>query len=300
MSHDHQHHHAPTNMNTTFTIGIGLNVGFVLIEAFYGWQINSLALLADAGHNLSDVAGLLLAWLGLWATRWHSNARHTYGWKRLSIMASLVNASILLVAMSYLIYEAISRFNTPVIMDGETIMWVAGVGIFINGITAWLFLKQGGDDLNIRAAFLHMSADALVSLGVVISGGLALWAGLNWLDPVISLVIAGVVIAGTWSVFTQSLHLIFDGVPHALDSQAVKKALQSLDGVESVHDLHIWAISTQQNALTAHLVYQNDTDTQNLLDSAHEMLEHQFGIHHSTLQLESKDYSEHCDQKHCV
>ncbi len=298
--HDEHHHHAiPSQINRTFALGIALNIGFVIIEAFYGWQANALALLADAGHNLSDVAGLLLAWLGMRATQWPANNRHTYGWKRLSIMASLVNALILLVGMSYLIYEAIIRFNSLHALNGETVMWVAGAGILINGLTAWLFLKQGSDDLNIRAAFLHMLADALVSVAVVVSGALVLWFGINWLDSAISLIIAGVVIAATWSVFTQSLHLSFDGVPHAISLEAVRKTLLNLPQVHAIHDLHIWAMSTQENALTVHLVYLPETDTEALLSAAHEVLAHHFAIQHSTIQLEPEHYAVQCAQKMC-
>lgn len=299
--HDSHHHHhpVPEQINRAFALGILLNISFVVVEAGYGWQANALALLADAGHNLSDVAGLLLAWLGIRATQWPSNSRHTYGWKRLSILASLVNALILLLGMGYLVYEAIVRFNVTNAPNGEIVMWVAGAGILINGMTAWLFLKQGSNDLNLRAAFLHMLADALVSVAVVISGALVLWLGINWLDSVISLIIAGVVIAATWSVFTQSLHLSFDGVPHTIDIESVQKSLHKLPQVQAIHDLHIWALSTQENALTVHLVYLPGTNTETLLTDAHDMLVKHFAIQHSTIQLEPESYATQCAQKMC-
>ena len=287
MAHDHEHHHhAPASFNGAFAVGIALNFGFVLVEAFYGWRINSLALLADAGHNLSDVAGLLLAWGGMLAGGWLPNARHSYGWKRASILAAFANALLLLVAMGSLMWEAVGRLGTETAPDGYTIMWVAGVGVVINTVTALLFMR-GSDDLNIRGAFLHMAADALVSVGVVVSGALALWFGWGWLDPVVSLLIAVVIVWGTWSLFHQSLHLLFDGVPHGVSLLDVQRYLQALPGVEGVHDLHIWALGTSEVALTAHLLmpqgYPGDAF---LSELAAELREH-FDIHHPTVQIET-------------
>lgn len=289
MAHDHDHehhHHAPATFNRAFAVGIALNFGFVLVEAFYGWRINSLALLADAGHNLSDVAGLLLAWGGMLAGGLLPNARHSYGWKRASILAAFANALLLLVAMGSLMWEAIGRLGTETAPDGYTIMWVAGVGVVINTVTALLFMR-GSDDLNIRGAFLHMAADALVSVGVVVSGALALWFGWGWLDPVVSLLIAVVIVWGTWSLFHQSLHLLFDGVPHGVSLLDVQRYLQALPGVEGVHDLHIWALGTSEVALTAHLLmpqgYPGDAF---LSELAAELREH-FDIHHPTVQIET-------------
>ncbi|MFT7401838.1 MAG: cobalt-zinc-cadmium efflux system protein, partial [Hydrogenophaga sp.] len=247
MSARHDHSHAPANFNKAFAIGIGLNTVFVAIEAFYGWKINSLALLADAGHNLSDVAGLVLAWAGALAGKLQPNARHTYGWKRGSVLAAFANALLLLVAMGALVWEAVGRLMSPkplVSNEGVTIMVVAGVGILINTATALLFMRGRGRDLNIRGAFLHMAADALVSAGVVVAGALTLWMGWIWLDPVVSLLIAAVILVGTWSLFRQSLHLLFDGVPDSVDPQAVHDYLLGLPGVSRVHDLHIWAMDT--------------------------------------------------------
>jgi cobalt-zinc-cadmium efflux system protein len=293
--HSHGHSHAPASFNRAFAIGIALNLAFVAIEAWYGWKINSLALLADAGHNLSDVAGLVLAWGGALAGKLRPNARHTYGWKRASILAAFFNALLLLVAMGSLAWEAFHRLGTPEATEGWTIMAVAGVGIVVNTATALLFMRGRKDDLNIRGAFLHMAADALVSLGVVIGGALYLWQGWAWIDPVMSLVIAVVIVLGTWNLFKQSLHMLFDGVPEGIDMVAVRALLMALPGVADVHDLHVWAMGTSETALTAHVVLKDQgTDTSAVLQAAeHELHEH-FEIRHVTLQLELPAYAQLC------
>ena len=294
-AHDHGHSHAPADFNSAFAIGIALNIGFVAIEAWYGWKVNSLALLADAGHNLSDVAGLVLAWGGALAGRLRPTARHTYGWQRASILAAFFNALLLLVAMGSLAWEALGRLQTPEATQGWTIIAVAGVGIVINTATALLFMRGRKGDLNIRGAFLHMAGDALVSLGVVMGGALYLWQGWAWIDPVMSLAIAVVIVAGTWSLFKQSLHMLFDGVPEQLDLARVRKLLVQLPGVEDVHDLHVWAMGTSQIALTAHVVLNAqgaDSDAV-LQDAEHELHEH-FEIRHVTLQVESAAYARSC------
>ena len=293
--HDHHgHSHAPDNFNRAFMIGIALNTGFVLIEGIYGWKINSLALLADAGHNLSDVAGLLLAWVAALAGRLRPDHRHTYGWQRASILAAFANAILLLVAMGALAWEAIGRLQTPGATEGVTIIVVAAVGVLVNGITAALFMAGGKDDLNIRGAFLHMAADALVSLGVVAAGALYLWQGWSWLDPVVSLSIALVIVAGTWSLFRQSVHLLFDGVPESVDLVAVDQWLNGLAGVEAVHDLHVWAMSTYDIALTAHLVmpagHPGDTFFKEIAQGLHD----RFGISHPTIQIEMSKIDHGC------
>ncbi len=293
--HDHSHHHAPATFNRAFAIGIALNTAFVLIEGFYGWQINSLALLADAGHNLSDVAGLLLAWGGALAGKWRPDARHTYGFKRASILAAFTNAVLLLVAMGWLGWEAAGRLKSPEATQGWTIMAVAGVGMVINTATALLFMRGRKDDLNIRGAFLHMAADALVSLGVVLGGALYLWQGWAWIDPVMSLAIAVVIVLGTWGLLRQSVHLMFDGVPDAVDIAAVRRLLLGLAGVTEVHDLHVWAMGTSDIALTAHLVLADQVaDTGALLHHAEHALHDHFEIRHVTLQLESPAYAQRC------
>jgi len=297
----HVHDHAPKQYGKLFIIGITLNLGFVAIEAFYGWHIQSLALLADAGHNLGDVAGLVLAWFSMLAARINANDRHTYGWKKGTIIASFLNASLLLIAMGALAWEAIGRFDQVNITDGSTIMWVAGVGVVVNGVTAWLFLSGSQGDLNIRGAFLHMAADALVSLGVVISGALYLLWQWNWLDPVVSLTIVVVVVISTWSLFYKSLHLLFDGVPDNIDANIVKQLLGDIPSVISVHDLHIWAMSTTQNALSAHVVIAaGDLDRDHLLKLISKQLQQQENLNHITVQIESEDAAENCLLMHCI
>ena len=298
--HDHAHHghaghpHAPANFDRAFAIGIALNIGFVAVEAFYGWRINSLALLADAGHNLSDVAGLVLAWGGALAGRLRPDARHTYGWKRASILAALVNALLLLVAMGALAWEAVQRLGSPAPMQGWTIIAVAGVGIVINTATALLFMRGSADDLNLRGAYLHMAADALVSAGVVVAGVLALAFGWAWLDPVVGLLIAAVIVWGTWDLFRQSLHLLFDGVPAQVDIHGVQALLTALPGVARVHDLHVWAIATTELALTAQLVMPDGPADDALLQRATTQLQQRFGIGHVTLQAVREPFTPAC------
>jgi cobalt-zinc-cadmium efflux system protein len=297
MSADHGHGHAPASFDKAFAIGIALNLAFVGIEAFYGWKINSLALLADAGHNLSDVAGLVLAWGGALAGQLRPNPRHTYGWRKGSILAALANALLLLVAMGALVWEAVGRLLAPASMPGEegvTIMAVAGVGIVVNSVTAWLFMRGRDTDLNIRGAFLHMAADALVSVGVVVAGALTLWMGWAWLDPVVSLLIAGAILWGTWSLLRQSLHLLFDGVPDSVDPQAVHASLLALPGIARVHDLHIWALDTSEVAMTAHLVMPVGHADDAFLKAATEMLHERFEITHATLQVVNVPFTVPC------
>ncbi|PHM18839.1 MAG: cation transporter [Curvibacter sp. PD_MW3] len=291
--HDHDHHDAhghhhpapPASFSRAFALGIGLNLAFVAVEAFYGWQINSLALLADAGHNLSDVAGLLLAWVAALASRLQPNARHTYGWRRASILAAFANAVLLLVAMGSLALEALQRLGTPEATQGWTIITVAAMGIVVNTATALLFMRGREHDLNVRGAFLHMAADALVSLGVVIGGALYLWQGWAWLDPVISLGIAAVIVVGSWGLLRQSLHLLFDGVPPHIDLPALHAWLAARPGVTRVDDLHVWAMSTTQIALTAHLVMPAGHPGDDFLRDTSAALHERFRIDHATLQI---------------
>ncbi len=283
---NHDHAHGPADFNRAFAIGIALNAGFVAIEAYYGWRVDSLALLADAGHNLSDVAGLVLAWVAALAGRFKPDERHTYGWRRASIMAAFANAILLLVAMGSLAWEAIARLQEPAPTEGITIIAVAAVGVVINSITAALFMYGKSTDLNIRGAFLHMAADALVSLGVVAAGVLYLWKGWEWLDPVASIAIAVVIVIGTWGLFRQSLHLMFDGVPDSVDLTAVEACLMSQPGVEGVHDLHVWAMSTSDIALTAHLVMPGGHPGDTFLDTLTGALHDRFEITHPTIQIE--------------
>jgi cobalt-zinc-cadmium efflux system protein len=296
--HGHEHGHGHISggqgFDRAFAIGIGLNLAFVAVEAFYGWKVDSLALLADAGHNLSDVIGLVLAWAGALAGRLRPDARHTYGWKRASILAAFLNASLLWVAMGSLAWEAVQRLRSPLPAAGATIMAVAGIGIVVNAATALLFLRGRDSDLNIRGAFWHMAADAMVSAGVVLAGALALAFGWHWLDPVVSLAIAALIVAGTWGLFRQSLHLLFDGVPEGVDLRAVQSLLESLPGVDRVHDLHVWAMGTSATALTAHLVMPQVQADDAFLQQATEHLHARFGIGHVTLQVVRSPFTTGC------
>lgn len=291
--HGHDHDHGGGH-GRAFGIGIALNFGFVLVEAWYGWKTGSLALLADAAHNLGDVGGLILAWMAYAAAKLRPSERKTYGWQRGSILASFVNAAILLVAMGSLGWEAFQRLQQPAPIAAGTVMIVAAIGVIINAMTALLFMAGGKTDLNIRGAFLHMAADALVSLGVIVAGALYLWQGWAWIDPLASIIIAIVVIFGTWSLFRQSLHLLFDGVPEHISVPEVRESLTAIIGVASVHDLHVWAMSTAEPALTAHLVVRGERSADGILRDAQVVLHERFGIHHVTLQLEAEACADHC------
>jgi cobalt-zinc-cadmium efflux system protein len=290
----HGHSHAPASFDRAFLIGIALNTGFVIAEAAYGFIANSLALLADAGHNLSDVLGLLLAWVAASLAKRRPSARFTYGMKRTPILASLANAMLLLVASGAIVLEAVRRFSDPAPVAEATVIWVALVGIVINGVTALGFMAGRKNDLNIRGAFLHMVADAVVSLGVVVSGVVILYTGWQWLDPAVSIVIALVIVAGTWSLLKESINLSLDAVPARIDRRAIERYLNGLPGVSEVHDLHIWAMSTTEVALTAHLVRPGATLDDGLLARACTDLSTRFGIGHATLQIESGDPAHPC------
>jgi cobalt-zinc-cadmium efflux system protein len=294
--HVSSHHHGPAAFSQAFAIGIVLNIGFVVIEAVYGWRVGSLALLADAGHNLSDVAGLVLAWGAALAAGRLPDHRHTYGWQRASILAAFANAVLLLVAMGSLLWEAGHRLQSPTPTDGITIMVIAAIGVLVNGATAALFMSGSKADMNIRGAFLHMAADALVSLGVVAAGALYLWTGWAWLDPVTSMAIALVIIAGTWGLFRQSLHLLFDGVPESVVLAEVDAMLRALPGVKDVHDLHVWAMSTTDIALTAHLVMPGGHPGDVFLEKIAHDLHEQFHITHPTIQIEFNGLDHGCAQ----
>jgi len=291
---DHDAHSPAPDFNRAFAIGIALNTGFVAIEAWSGWQVNSLALLADAAHNLSDVAGLVLAWMATWAARAQPDERHTYGWRRGSILAAFANAVLLLLAMGSLGWEALQRLGRPEPTQGWTLILVAGIGIVINTATALLFLRGRAHDLNLRGAFLHMAADALVSLGVVIGGALYLWLGWSWVDPALGLLIAMLIVIGTWGLLRQSLHLLFDGVPEHIDLAAVRAWLAAQPGVTRVDDLHIWAMSTTQVALTAHLVMPAGHPGDAFLRDTAQELQRRFGIGHVTLQIAQTAWPSFC------
>lgn len=284
----HSHDHAPINYGRAFGIGVALNVVYVVVEAGYGFWANSLALLADAGHNLSDVLGLLLAWAGYSLSRIRPTERHTYGWRGSTILAALFNALILLVAVGGIAWEAARRFSEPIEPAGMTIVVVAGIGVVINTATALLFLGGRSRDLNVRGAFLHMAADAGVSLGVVVAGLGIRWTGSTWIDPATSLAIAAVIFAGTWGLLRESVNLAMQAVPEGIDPSSVRDFLTGQDGVEDVHDLHIWAMSTTEVALTAHLVKPEPDGDDEFLSRMGDELHDRFGIEHATIQLERR------------
>jgi cobalt-zinc-cadmium efflux system protein len=296
--HGHNHSHAPDNFGRAFLIGTSLNLAFVAVETVFGFIANSTALLADAGHNLSDVLGLLIAWTGAAMVRRKPSARFSYGLKKTSILAALINALILLVAVGAIGAEAVRRLGEPETSDGTVVMQVALAGIVVNGLTAWLFARGSEKDINIRGAYLHMAADAAVSAAVVAAGFLIAATGERWIDPVVSLIVAAVILWGTWSLLTESLFMTLAGVPKGIDPEHVSKALAQLPGVEGTHHLHIWPLSTTETALTVHLVVSPEVDRDRVLGQANAYVHELFGISHSTIQVEraahSADHDDHC------
>ncbi|MEP2235674.1 MAG: cation diffusion facilitator family transporter [Alteripontixanthobacter sp.] len=288
-SHDdtgHGHSHAPADFGRAFAIGVVLNTVFVIVEATYGWLAGSMALIADAGHNLSDVLALLLAWGASVAAKKPPSARFTYGFKSSTILAALANAALLLVAIGAILYETLHRLNDPVPVEGMTVVIVAGIGILINGFTAWMFMRGRKHDLNIRGAYLHMAADALVSVGVVVAGLAIIWTGAQWIDPLTSLVIVAVIAWGTWGLAKDSLKLGLLAVPEGISESQVRAYLASLPGVASVDDLHIWPMSTTETALTAHLVMPGGHPGDAFLREVSGELEGHHRIGHVTLQVQ--------------
>lgn len=293
-NHSHGHDHGSSNYNRAFIISVTLNTGFVIIEGVYGILANSLALLADAGHNLSDVLGLLLAWGASILARRRPTPRRTYGLRRSSILAALLNAILLLVASGAIAWEAIRRFLEPSPVSGGIIIGVAAVGIVINTVSALMFMSGRQSDLNIRGAFLHLVADAVVSLGAVLGGIAIIATGWLWFDPVVSLIIVAVIVVGTWQLFQESLNLATDAVPAGIEPLAVRTYLAELPGVAGVHDLHIWAMSTTETALTVHLVIPAGFPGDAFLMQVNRELHDHFGIEHTTLQIETGDPSYPC------
>ena len=293
---NHHHHHAPPDYNRAFAVGVVLNVGFVIIEVFYGLLSGSLALLTDAGHNLSDVLGLLLAWGAVMLAKKRPSSWRTYGYSRATIIASLFSGLLLMGAVGAIGWEAANRLMDPPAPAGKTIMIVAAIGVLVNTLTALLFISGKDKDLNIRGAFLHMATDAVVSLGVVLSGALIMFYGFNWIDPVISLVIAAVIFLSTWGLLRDSLNLAVDAVPRNVDPIAVREYLSGLPGVRDLHDLHIWAMSTTDTALTAHLVMSPMPDGDRFLNDVAHLLADRFSINHATIQLERHDTDVICNQ----
>lgn len=296
--HGHGHHHAPADFSRAFIIGITLNLVFVAVEAGYGFAANSMALLADAGHNLSDVLGLAVAWAGAALVKRSPSPRFTYGLKKSSILAALINALLLLVAVGGIGAEAIRRLIRPESSDDQTVMIVAAVGILVNGITAWLFARGVKDDINIRGAYLHMMADAAVSVGVVVAGALMLWTGADWIDPLTSLIVAVIILWGTWGLLVESTSMTLAGTPRGIDPDLVGKALEKLPGVTGTHHLHIWSLSTTETAMTVHLMVQDQVDRDLILRQANAYVHQLFGIDHSTIQVERASDEADCAGGH--
>jgi len=298
MAHQHHHHdhshayghaghsHAPDTFGFAFAAGVALNTLFVAAEVIFGYAANSLALISDAVHNFSDVIALLLAWAAVWLARKRPTQQHTYGYRRASILAALINAGLLLIAVGGIAVEAINRIREPADVAGWTVVLVATLGIVVNGGTALLFMRGRHGDLNIRGAYLHMAADAGVSLGVVVAAFAIMLTGWQWVDPAISLCIAAVVLASGWGLAKDSVNLALDGVPKGVELADVKDFLGQLQGVTEVHDLHIWAMSTNETALTAHLVRPGGYED-SFLHGVCEELSHRFNIQHATLQIEA-------------
>ncbi len=300
-SHHHHHHdHAPRldHLNTAFIVGIILNSAFVVLEVVAGLITHSLSLLTDAGHNLSDVASLALALLAFKLTKAGSTSEYTYGYKRSTIIVSFFNAVILFVSVGFIVYEAVIRFMHPQMVEGGTMAWVAFAGIAINAFTAWLFAKNRHGDLNVKGAYLHMAMDAIVSAGVVVSGIIIYFTHLYWIDSAVSIVIAIVILQGTWSLLKDSLRLEMDGVPKEMKLEDIKAELLKTKGVVDVHHMHVWALSTTENALTAHLVIA--PESLELFDDIKKDLRHRLqhlDINHSTFEPEFAD--EKCKQQEC-
>lgn len=295
MGHDHAHAH-DARYDRVFLVSIGLNVVFVVAEVVFGFLSRSMALVADAGHNLSDVLGLGLAWGARWLARKKPSKLRTYGFRRATILAALANGVLLLLATGGVIWESVERIITPVSVEGTTVIVVAAIGVVINGVSA-LFFRRGGDrDLNVRGAFLHLAADAAVSLGVVVTGVVVVTTGFHPIDPIVSLLVSVIIVASAWHLLRRSVNLALDAVPEHIDADAVRDYLGTLPGVLEVHDLHIWAMSTTENALTAHLVMSSGSCRPELLSDVCKVLHDRFGIEHPTLQVEAPEAPDLCRQ----
>lgn len=294
--HHHHHAHAIERLSTIYIVAVALNLAFVVVEVIAGLVGHSLGLLSDAGHNLSDVFSLLLAMVALKLASSHATKRFTYGYRKASVLISLLNAIILLVAVGAIMVESVRKFMHPSDVNGTLIIWTAAVGIVINGLTAWALSRQQQHDINTRGAFLHMLADTLVSVGVVVSGVVINLTGWTIVDPIIGLVIAIVILVSTWSLLAESLRMSTDAVPEGFDVDEVKQKIESQEGVVNVHHLHIWPISTTETALTCHVVIPSSERLEEVTDRVKELLDG-MGIHHSTLEMETR--SSHCHDHDC-
>ncbi len=294
MAHSHSHSQGIQTYNRAFALGVILNIGFVTVEFGYGLAADSLALVADAGHNLSDVVSLLLAWGAARLATISSSEKRTYGFRKVTIMASLISGILLLVAIGGIARESVSRFFQPAPVEGSVVIFVASIGVVINTATALLFIKGQKHDLNIRGAFLHMAADAGVSVGVVLSGVLIALTGWLWLDPVVSLLIAAVILIGTWGLLKESINYAIDTVPKSIDLPQIKLYLLDIAEVEAIHDLHVWPLSTTEIALTVHLVVNHNCIDNDFLSSLQQHLHDRFGIEHATIQVETSLTENRC------
>ncbi len=296
MAHDHSHAHDSARHERAFLVSVALNVAFVVAEVVFGLMSHSMALVADAGHNLSDVLGLVFAWGASWLARRRPSKLRTYGFRRATILAALTNGALLFLATGGVIWESVQRLFHPRAVEAKTVIVVAAVGVVVNGASA-LFFRRGGDrDLNVRGAFLHLAADAAVSLGVVITGAILLYTRWTLIDPIVSLVLSVVIVASAWRLLRKSANLALDAVPEHIDVDAVRAYLDTLPGVLEVHDLHIWAMSTTENALTAHLVMNTGSCEPRFLGDVCKVLHDRFGIEHSTLQVEAPEAPDPCRQ----
>lgn len=285
--HGHHHHGAPQEgQGRTFALAVGLNVVIVIVQAVYGFLAHSTALLADAGHNLSDVLGLLLAWGAVWLGKRQPNSRYTFGMGSSSILASLANAALLLFACGAIVLEAIQRLLNPAPVAGLDVFIVATLGMIVNGFSAWLFMRGSKEDLNVRGAFLHMAADAAISAAVAVSGLIILFTGASWLDPLMSLIVVSVIVYGTWGLGRDAMRLAMAAVPSSVDMPRVEQYLKQLPGVRDVHDLHVWALSTTENALTVHLVIPEGHPGDAFVQGVVTTLRREYSMHHATVQVE--------------
>lgn len=296
MAHHHDHSPQVTALNKSFVIGIVLNLLFVIVEFGVGFSYDSMGLISDAGHNLGDVASLALAMLAFRLARVHANSRYTYGYKKSTILISLLNAVILLIAVGVIVTESISKLMHPQPVEGAAIAWTAGVGVVINAVTAWLFMKDKERDLNVKGAYLHMAADALVSLGVVVSGIIIMYTGWMIVDPIIGLVVAVVIVISTWGLLHDSLRLSLDGTPVGINADEIGKDIEEVPGVLGYHHLHIWAISTTETALTVHVVIADMRQMESIKHRLKLMLEEK-DIQHVTIEFEGKDCV--CESETC-
>ncbi|MBO6117967.1 MAG: cation transporter [Bacteroidales bacterium] len=299
-SHGHHHHHHGNinadSLNKAFIWGIVLNALFVVVEFLIGFFAGSVGLISDAGHNLSDVASLILAMLAFRLAKIHTNNNYTYGYKKMTIHVSLINAVILIIAVAFIIWESIHKLFAAEVVEGKMISITAAVGVLVNGVTAWLFMKDKEKDLNVKGAYLHMAADALVSIGVVVSGIIIMLTGMYWIDGVIGLVVAAIIIYSTFDLLHDSLRLALDGVPEGISVDKIVEGMKNIANVEDIHHIHIWAISTTENALTSHVFIKDINRLEETKSQIKDYLQHN-NIAHSTLEFEVK--GTHCSGKNC-